>query len=52
MKLANLEAEFMELDGWNAESDAATLLNSLGVDMEYHSMKMKEMLLLFLLEKT
>ena len=42
MKLANLEAEFMELDGWNAESDAATLLNSLGVDMEYHSMKMKD----------
>ena len=42
MKLANLEAEFMELDGWNAESDAATLLNSLGIDMEYHSMKMKD----------
>ena len=42
MKLANLEAEFMELDGWNAESDAATLLNSLGVDIEYHSMKMKD----------
>ena len=42
MRLANLEAEFMELDGWNAESDAATLLNSLGVDMEYHSMKMKD----------
>ena len=28
MKLANLEAEFMEMDGWNAESDAATLLNN------------------------
>ena len=42
MKLANLEAEFMELDGWNAESDAATLLNSLGVDIKYHSMTMKE----------
>ena len=42
MKLANLEAEFMELDGWNAESDAATLLNSLGVDIKYHSMKMKD----------
>ena len=42
MKIANLEAEFMELDGWNAESDAATLLNSLGVDVLFHSMKMKE----------
>ena len=28
MKLANLEAEFMDLDGWNAESDASTLLNN------------------------
>ena len=42
MKLANLEAEFMELDGWNAESDAALLLSSLGVDIKYHSMMMKE----------
>ena len=42
MKLANLEAEFMEMDGWNAESDAATLLNNLGVDTEYHYMLMKE----------
>ena len=32
MKIANLEAEFMELDGWNAESDAATLLNNLGIE--------------------
>ena len=29
MKLANLEAEFMELDGWNAEPDAALLLHNL-----------------------
>lgn len=36
MKLANLEAEFMDLDGWNAESDASTLLNNLGVKDEYH----------------
>ncbi|MBE6158044.1 MAG: ATP-binding cassette domain-containing protein [Firmicutes bacterium] len=43
MKLANLEAEFLELDGWNAESDAATLLNNLGVDVSYHYMKMKEL---------
>ena len=42
MKLANLEAEFMELDGWNAEADAATLLNNLGVVEKYHYVTMKE----------
>ena len=42
MRLANLEAEFMDLDGWNAESDAATLLNNLGVSTEYHYMEMKD----------
>ena len=42
MKLANLEAEFMELDGWNAESDAATLLNNLGISEENHYQLMKE----------
>ena len=42
MRLANLEAEFMEMDGWNAESDAATLLNNLGIDSSYHYMLMKE----------
>ena len=43
MKLANLEAEFMDLDGWNAEPDAAQLLNNLGVSEEYHYMTMKEL---------
>lgn len=43
MKLANLEAEFMELDGWNAEPDAAQLLNNLGVSEENHYMLMKEL---------
>ena len=42
MKLANLEAEFMDLDGWNAEADAAELLNNLGVAEEYHYMDMKD----------
>lgn len=42
MKLANLEAEFMDLDGWNAEPDAAQLLNNLGVSEEYHYMNMGE----------
>lgn len=36
MRLSDLEGEFMELHGWEAESDAATLLNGLGVSDEYH----------------
>ncbi len=36
VRASELEAEFAELDGWNAESDASTLLNGLGVDTEYH----------------
>ena len=35
MKAAKLEERFAELDGWNAESDAAILLNSLGIDNRY-----------------
>ena len=42
MKLAELESEFMDLDGWNAEADAATLLNNLGVSPELHYSLMKE----------
>lgn len=36
MRLSDLEGEFMEHNGWEAESDAATLLNGLGVSDEYH----------------
>lgn len=36
IKLAELEGEFAEMNGWEAESDAATLLNGLGIDPEYH----------------
>ena len=36
MRLSDLEGEFMELNGWEAESDAATLLNGLGVSDKYH----------------
>ena len=43
MLLANLEAEFMDLDGWNAESDAALLLNNLGISEDYHHMNMKDL---------
>lgn len=42
MKAAKLEERFAELDGWNAESDASTLLNNLGIDTELHYKLMKE----------
>ncbi len=42
MKAAKLEERFAELDGWNAESDAATMLNNLGIESELHYKLMKE----------
>ena len=42
MKAAKLEEKFAELDGWNAESDAAILLNDLGIDTSLHYKYMKE----------
>lgn len=42
MKAAKLEERFAELDGWNAESDAAKLLNDLGIIPENHCKFMKE----------
>lgn len=42
-KVADLEAEFAEMNGWEAESDAATMLNGLGVDTEYHYKLMSEL---------
>ncbi len=42
-RAAVLEGEFAEMNGWEAESDAATLLNGLGVDTEYHSKMMVEL---------
>ena len=42
MKAAKLEERFAELDGWNAESDAAMLLNGLGIDTSLHEKLMKE----------
>ena len=38
-----IEAEFMDLDGWNAEPDAAALLSNLGIPLEHHYMQMKEL---------
>ena len=42
MKAAKLEERFAELDGWNAEADAAMLLNDLGIIPENHYKQMKE----------
>ncbi len=42
MKMANLEADFQDLDGYNAEKDATLLLSNLGIDLAYHLLKMKE----------
>ena len=43
MKAAKLEERFAELDGWNAESDAAMLLNDLGIIPENHYKMMSEL---------
>ncbi|MEE3481488.1 MAG: ATP-binding cassette domain-containing protein [Lachnospiraceae bacterium] len=40
IRASELEAEFAEMDGWNAEADAETLLNGLGVGEEYHHQMM------------
>ena len=38
VRAAELESEFAEMDGWNAESDAAQLLNGLGIETEFLSL--------------
>ena len=43
MRTAELEAEFADLEGWNAETDAATLLSNLGIEESKHYLKMEEM---------
>ena len=42
MKAAKLEERFAELDGWNAEADAAVLLNDLGIEADKHYKLMSE----------
>ena len=42
-KVADLEHLFAEMEGWNAESDAANLLSDLGVKENYHDKKMSEL---------
>ena len=43
IKASELEAEFATLNGWEAESDAATLLNGLGIETELHYTLMKDL---------
>ena len=43
VRAAELEAEFAEMDGWEAESNAATLLNGLGIDTNSHYTLMADM---------
>ncbi len=43
IRASELEAEFAGMNGWEAESDAATLLNGLGIDSDLHYKLMKEL---------
>lgn len=43
LKAAELESEFAELNGWEAESDAASLLNGLGIHLDKHDMLMGDL---------
>ncbi|MBQ0028768.1 MAG: ATP-binding cassette domain-containing protein [Lachnospiraceae bacterium] len=43
VRAAELEAEFAEMDGWEAESNAAMLLNGLGIETDLHYMTMADL---------
>ncbi|WP_440285634.1 ABC-F family ATP-binding cassette domain-containing protein [Eshraghiella crossota] len=43
IRASELEGEFAEMNGWEAESDAAMLLNGLGVDTSLHYKQMSEL---------
>ncbi len=43
IRASELEGEFAEMDGWEAESNAAMLLNGLGIDTEFHYSIMKDL---------
>lgn len=43
IKVSELEGEFTEMDGWNAEADAAKLLSDLGISEELHELNMKQL---------
>ena len=41
--LSELEEEFAEMDGWNAESDAAALISGLGIPEAKHDALVKDL---------
>ncbi len=43
IRASELEAEFADMDGWEAESDASTLLNGLGIETDFHYALMKDL---------
>ncbi len=43
VKAAELEGEFAEMDGWNAEPDAAALLSGIGIKESFHDKLLKEL---------
>jgi ATPase subunit of ABC transporter with duplicated ATPase domains len=43
MRTAELEGEFADLEGWNAETDAASLLSNLGIEESKHYLLMKDL---------
>ena len=43
MRTGELEAEFADLEGWNAETDAASLLSNLGINESKHHLNMAEL---------
>ncbi len=43
IRASELEGEFAEMDGWEAESNAAMLLNGLGIDTALHYSEMKDL---------
>ena len=43
IRASELEAEFAQMNGWEADSDAASLLNGLGIETDLHYKKMGEL---------
>ncbi|WP_226390162.1 ABC-F family ATP-binding cassette domain-containing protein [Penaeicola halotolerans] len=43
LRASELEGEFAEMEGWNAESDAASLLSGLGISEDLHYLQMSEL---------
>ena len=43
IRASELEAEFAQMNGWEADSDAASLLNGLGIETDFHYKKMGEL---------